>query len=83
MLLWIFFYKNIFVEEPSVGFHLGENFWKQSNKVKVEENVMLDAPCSLEEIREAVFLLLSRRGPRPRWVAFPILSKVLEGNSKT
>lgn len=27
MLLWIF-YKNLFVEGPSAGAHLGENFWK-------------------------------------------------------
>ena len=68
-----FFYKNLFVEGPSTGVHLGENFWKQSDK-------RLGKLLLVHKRLGKLFLVVIQKGPRPGWTAFLILSKVLEGN---
>ena len=49
------FYKNLFGEEESMGVHLGENFWEGEAKISNDENEVLEAPFSKEEIKVAVF----------------------------
>ena len=51
----VLFYKNLFGFEESLGVKLGENFWDEGDKVTSQENELLEAPFSEEEIRLAVF----------------------------
>jgi hypothetical protein len=48
------FYKNLFGEEASEGLKLDEEFWEEEEKVTSEENQMLEAPFSVEEIKEVI-----------------------------
>jgi hypothetical protein len=50
-----------------------------SDKVSSEENDMLDAPFTEEEIKSAIFTLIVR-ALRTGWLYFLILSKVLGSN---
>jgi len=49
------FYKKIFGYEEKIDIHLDENFWEESDYITAEENNLLEAPLSEEEIKEAVF----------------------------
>ena len=51
----VLFYKNLFGFEESLGVKLGENFSDEGDKVTSQENELLEAPFSEEEIRLAVF----------------------------
>jgi hypothetical protein len=49
------FYKNLFGSELDSGVKLDENFWSEEDKVTSEENELLTAPFSEEEIKVAIF----------------------------
>jgi len=51
----VLFYKNLFGFEESLGVKLGEKFSDEGDKVTSQENELLEAPFSEEEIRLAVF----------------------------
>jgi hypothetical protein len=48
------FYKNLFGEEASEGLKLDEDIWEVEEKVTSEENQILEAQFSVEEIKEAI-----------------------------
>jgi hypothetical protein len=48
----------LFAKEEDVGVRLGSSFWNNSDKVTPEENLILTAPFTEEEIKEAVFGML-------------------------
>ena len=64
------FYKNLFGEEESMGVHLGENFWEEEDKISNDENEVLEAPFSEEEIRAAVFESYAEGAPGPDGFSF-------------
>ena len=49
------FYKHLFGYYSKPDIHRGPSFWKPEEKVTVEENTILDAPLSEEEIKFAIF----------------------------
>jgi len=63
-------YKKLFGEEESIGVHLGENFWEEENKISNDENEVLEAPFSEEEIRVAVFESYVEGAPGPDGFSF-------------
>lgn len=85
MKIAVDFYKELFSKEARGEVSLSDDFWEDRDRVTREENDMLTAPFSEEEIKKCHFQLLCRRGPRPRWAPFSLLSKVLghykEGHS--
>jgi len=52
--LAIDFYKMLFGYEEKIDIHLDENFWEENDYITAEENNLLEAPLSEEEIKEAV-----------------------------
>ena len=52
------FYKKLFGYEEKNDIHLDENFWEESDYITAEENNLLEAPLSEEEIKEAVFWVI-------------------------
>ena len=46
------YYGKLFGFEPSLGFKLGDSFWKEEEKVSEEENALLEADFSEEEVKE-------------------------------
>ena len=65
----VLFYKNLFGFEESLGVKLGEDFWDEGDKVTSQENELLEAPFSEEEIRLAVF--------ESWWLLFYVLPSLL------
>ena len=65
------FYKHLFGYESKPDIHLGPSFWKPEEKVTVEENTILDAPLSEEEIKFAIFSSYADGAPGPD--GFPFL----------
>jgi hypothetical protein len=49
------YYKNLFGPEPMSGVRLDADFWDDDDKVSIQENELLEAPFSENEIRTAVF----------------------------
>lgn len=64
------FYKELFAAEESAGVSLGENFWSESDKVTNEENEMLTASFTEEEIKEAIFICYPEGAPGPDGLPF-------------
>jgi hypothetical protein len=50
MRIAVDFYKNLFKKEERGEVYLAESFWGQGEKVTQEENDLLSAPFSEEEI---------------------------------
>jgi hypothetical protein len=48
------FYKNLFGYEDKLDIHLDASFWEDIDKVTEEENGILDAPLSEDEIKMAI-----------------------------
>jgi hypothetical protein len=48
------FYKRLFGEEPRENFRLDDEFWDDSEKISLEENQMLEAELTEEEIKRAI-----------------------------
>jgi hypothetical protein len=59
------FYKTLFGKEEDAGVSLNEDFWEESEKVSEDENVLLEAPFSEEEVKEAVFGSYAEGAPGP------------------
>jgi hypothetical protein len=49
------FYKTLFSAESDRGVRLGGEFWDEEDKVTSQENELLEAPFSEEEIKTAAF----------------------------
>ena len=71
------FYKHLFGYESKPDIHLGPSFWKPEEKVTVEENTILDAPLSEEEIKFAIFSSYADGAPGPD--GFPFLFTRISG----
>lgn len=65
------FYKNLFGHEEILDIHLGEGFWEEGQLVTDDENALLEAPLTEEEIKEAVFESYADGAPGPD--GFPFL----------
>lgn len=64
------FYKKLFQKEERSGFKLNPNFFSEEEKVTSEENELLEAPFSKEEIKLVVFYSYSNGAPGPDGIPF-------------
>jgi hypothetical protein len=48
------FYKNLFGEEPRANIKLDDGFWEMEERVTPEENELLEAEMTEEEIFQAI-----------------------------
>jgi hypothetical protein len=69
------FYQNLFGAEKDIGITLGPDVWGLGDLVTQEENEMLCAPFSKEEIKEAVFSSYSEGAPSPDGLPFLFYQK--------
>lgn len=69
------FYKNLFAKEPYARVKLGESFWDEQDKVTAEENGLLIAPFSKEEIKNALFSCYPEGAPGPDGLLFLFFQK--------
>ena len=69
------FYKDLFAREERVNINLDDNFWSESEKVSNEENELLVAPFSEEEIKEAIFSCYAEGAPGPDGLSFIFYQK--------
>jgi hypothetical protein len=56
------FYQTLFEKEPRRNFNLDPEFWEDDERVINEENELLEAQFSEEEIRKAIFDSYARGG---------------------
>jgi hypothetical protein len=75
MQIAVDFYKSLFAKEPESGVNLGSDFWEEGDKVTREENVLLIAPFTEAEIKEAIFSCYSEGGPCPDGLPFLFYQK--------
>jgi len=75
MKIVVDFYKVFFAKEEDVGVRLGSSFWNSSDKVTPEENLILTAPFTKEEIKEAVFGSYAEGAPGPDGLSFIFYQK--------
>ena len=66
----VIFYKTLFGKEPSGEVKLGGVFWEADELVTDEENGILEAPFSEEEVRDAVFSSYAKGAPGPYGFSF-------------
>ena len=59
------FYKNLFGHEEKLDIHLDYSFWEEEDLITDEENDLLVAPFSEEEIKEVIFGSYADGAPRP------------------
>jgi hypothetical protein len=64
------YYKNLFGSELESGVKLEEDFWEEEDKVTIQENELLTAPFSKEEIRLAIFYSYAEGAPGPNGFPF-------------
>lgn len=76
MKIAVDFYKNLFAEEPKPRVCLGPNFWQIENKVTKEENELLMAPFTEEEIKNAIFSCYAEGAPGPDGISFLFYHKI-------
>lgn len=69
------FYKKLFAKEDKSNVSLGEDFWDNSEKVTSEENDLLQARFSEEEIKEALFNCYAEGAPSPDGLSFIFYQK--------
>ena len=69
------FYKDLFAREERVNINLDDNFLSESEKVSNEENELLVAPFSEEEIKEAIFSCYAEGAPGPDGLSFIFYQK--------
>jgi hypothetical protein len=69
------FYKNLFQAEDRVGIALTEDFYSQEEKVSDQDNEMLDAPFTEEEIKADVFSSYFDGAPGPDGLSFMFYQK--------
>ena len=64
------FIKKLFAKEENANISLGADFWDPVDLVTPEENVVLEAPFSEEEIKKAIFESYSCGAPGPDGFSF-------------
>lgn len=64
------YYSNLFGREPTLGIHLNDNFWEESELVTAEENTYLEADLTEEEVNQAVFNPYAEEAPGPDGFSF-------------
>lgn len=64
------FYKNLFKKEDSKEISLDEDFGEDRDKVTEQENEILQAPFTQEEIKEAFFSCYAEGSPGPDGLSF-------------
>jgi hypothetical protein len=69
------FYKKMFGKEPRGNFSLDENFWEENEKVSLEENQLLEAEFSEEEIKKAIDGSYAEGAPGPDGFSFMFYQK--------
>jgi hypothetical protein len=69
------FYKELFTKEGRGDICLGDNFWKEEEKVTAIENEMLTAPFTENEIKEAIFSCYAEGAPGPDGLSFLFFQK--------
>jgi hypothetical protein len=69
------FYKKLFGKEPRGNFSLDENFWEENEKVSLEENQLLEAEFSEEEIKRAIDGSYAEGAPGPDGFSFIFYQK--------
>ena len=72
------FYKKLFGYEEKIDIHLDVNFREESDYITAEENNLLEAPLSEEEIKEAVFGSYADGASRPDGFPFLFYQKFWE-----
>jgi hypothetical protein len=72
------YYKNLFKKEEITDISLDNSFWDPEDRVSSEENDMLDAPFTEEEIKSAVFDSYSEGAPGLDGFTFLIYQKIWE-----
>jgi hypothetical protein len=69
------FYQTIFGKEPRRNFKLDPEFWEDDERVRNEENELLEALFSEEEIRKAIFDSYAEGVPSPDGFSFLFYQK--------
>ena len=69
------FYKDLFAREERGDLILGRDFWAASDLVSEEENKILCAPFSEDEIKDAIFSCYAEGAPRPDGLTFLFYQK--------
>ena len=75
MKIAIDFYKDLFAREERGDLILGRDFWAASDLVSEEENKILCAPFSEDEIKDAIFSCYAEGAPRPDGLPFLFYQK--------
>lgn len=71
----VMFYKNLSAKEERGNINLDQDFWEDNEKVTLEENEMLQAPFSEEEIKEALFSCYAGGALGPDGLSFMFYQK--------
>jgi hypothetical protein len=66
------FYKTLFGKEPKENIRIGEDFWEEDELVTAEENAMLEAPFSEDEIKKQLMIHMLKG--LLAWMVFPFCS---------
>jgi hypothetical protein len=69
------YYKILFRREDMGSFSLGEGFWNPGEMVSENDNLELEKPFSLEEIKVVVFSCYPEGSPGPDGLAFLFYQK--------
>jgi hypothetical protein len=69
------FYKKLFGKEPRSDLKLGEDFWEDDERVSMEENDMMEADFSEEEILTAIKGSYAEEAPGPDGFSFLFYQK--------
>jgi hypothetical protein len=64
------FYKNLFGSEQESGVKLDEELWSREDRVTLQENDLLEAPFSEDEIKKAIFESYADGAPGPDGFSF-------------
>jgi hypothetical protein len=72
------YYKNLFKKEERTNISLDNSFWGPEDRVSSEENDMLDAPFTEEEMKSAVFDSYSEGAPGSDGFTFLFYQKFWE-----
>jgi hypothetical protein len=75
MKVAVHFYKDLFKKESRGDISLGDNFWKEEEKVTPIENDMLSPPFTENEIKEAIFSCYAEGAPGPDGLSFLFFQK--------
>jgi hypothetical protein len=69
------FYKTLFGKEVRENIKLGAEFWSEEENITPEENRVLEAALTEEEIKEAIFGSYAEGPPRPDGFSFLLYHK--------